>query len=287
MTGVYTAEKKDGTKYYRTNISFKGHHISLGSSDDEIFAAKIYDQAKAFTKDRDYDKELPVSIAAAVERLYETFRKYPDVNYEKLVSMVNLRDNGIYIGNPIYLLQGFFLYFLTPSEILKFDRDDLFYYSNHRIMKRGGHLYVNDFGMQVSLLSRYGVRSHGVKGIDYMFSNGDETDFRYENMDIINPWHGVFRNDEGGMISYTAKIHIEGYWQVGNYRDAVTAAIAYNKACDMARAFGVDKNYSLNYIEEMSAREYAGVYTELKLSKKFRDYLKEYRAGGSENGTDV
>ena len=62
---------------------------------------------------------------------------------------INVRDNGIYIKNPIYLKKGFFLYYLTEEEILKFDVDDLFYYSEHKIMRRGNHFFVSDFGMQV------------------------------------------------------------------------------------------------------------------------------------------
>ena len=273
MRGVFEARKKDGSIYYRANISYKGHHISLGSSEEEEAAGRMYEQAKEFTEDTAFEHELPQGVVAATERVTHELDKYPGLNFENLVSMVNLRDNGIYIGNPIYLLSGFFLYFLTPQDVLKFDRDDLFYYSNHRIMKRGGHLFVNDFGMQVSLLSRYGVRSHGVKGVDYLFANGDDFDFRYENMEIINPWHGVFRTEKRGKITYIAKIHIDGYYQVGRYDDAVSAAIAYNKAVDMARAGGIDKNFQENYIEDLSAREYAAIYTDIALSKKYVDYI--------------
>ena len=33
-------------------------------------------------------------------------------------------------------------YYLSPSHVLKFDPDDLFYYSSHKIMRRGNHYFV-------------------------------------------------------------------------------------------------------------------------------------------------
>ncbi len=273
--GLFQTKKKDGTVYYRVNISFKGHHISLGSSEDKSRASRIYEQARVLTVDEEFSEKPAGGIVSVTERIGRILVKYDELNFEKVVSITNLRDNGIYIGNPIYLLEGFFLYFLKPSEVLKFDRDDLFYYSNHRIMKRGGRLFVNDFGMQVSVLARYGVRGHGVKGVDFVFSNGDETDLRYENIQIINPYNGVFKEDDSGKVSFTAKIHIDGYWLLGSYPDAVTAAIAYNKAVDMAHAAGIKKDYSQNYIEDMSGKNYAAIYSELNISKKYRNYLRE------------
>lgn len=68
----------------------------------------------------------------------------------------------MYIKTPIYLRKNYFSYYLDISHELKFDIDDLFYYSEHRILKRQGHLYVNDYGMQVTLLNRYGIQPHAV-----------------------------------------------------------------------------------------------------------------------------
>ena len=58
----------------------------------------------------------------------------------------------------------YFSYYLSENEELKFDIDDLFYYSNHKIMRRGGHLFVSDYGMQISILSRYEIMLHKVNG---------------------------------------------------------------------------------------------------------------------------
>ena len=152
--------------------------------------------------------------------------------------------------------------------------DDLFYYSSHKILQRGGHLYTNDYGMQVSLLSRYGIKNYAVAGTDYEFVNGDCHDFRYENIRNINPYYGVSRLDENGRISYLTRIHINGNYQIGIYASETDAAIAYNKAVDLAKTAGIDRNYPTNYIAGLSASDYADIYTKIKVSKAYREYLK-------------
>ena len=87
----------------------------------------------------------------------------------KWVILINFRDNGIYFGTPIYARTKFFYYYLSPTYVLKFDIDDLFYYSSRKIMKRNGHLFVADYGMQVNILNRYGIRNFAVPGKDYIF----------------------------------------------------------------------------------------------------------------------
>ena len=72
-----------------------------------------------------------------------------------MVMLINLRDTGIYCRNPIYLQRRFFDYYLDPDTVLRFDIEELFYYTNHKIQRRGGHLFVADYGMQVNSLSFY------------------------------------------------------------------------------------------------------------------------------------
>ena len=74
--------------------------------------------------------------------------------------------------------------------------EDLFYYSSHKIMCRGNHYFVADYGMQQTLTSRYGIKSYGVPGVDYCFVNGDPTDFRRENLQIHNIYHGVRKRQQ-------------------------------------------------------------------------------------------
>ena len=163
---------------------------------------------------------------------------------------------------------------LFGASALKFEIDDLFFYSTHKILKRGGHLFVNEYGMQTSILSRYGIKNFAVAGKDYIFMNGDTMDFRYSNIMVINRYYGVTAAVRKGQPCYEVRIHINGNFLVGVFRQETTAAIAYNKAVDLAAAHGVLKNFSENYIPDMSAKEYAEIYSELKLSKKFLHYLE-------------
>ena len=45
QTGVYSAKKKDGTIYYRANITYQAKHISLGSFSSEDDAHSAYSEA--------------------------------------------------------------------------------------------------------------------------------------------------------------------------------------------------------------------------------------------------
>lgn len=262
-SGVYTARKKDGTVYYRANIHYHAKHISLGSYATQAQAAEVYTKARALLADP----------SATLPQVF-FHGKYSGIPYDKIVILLNFRDNGMYLGTPIYLKSAhYFIYYLSPELELKFDSDDLFYYSSHRILQRGGHLYTNDYGMQVSLLSRYGIKNYAVAGTDYEFVNGDPTDLRYANVRNINPYYGVSRIDNNGRISYLTRIHINGNYQIGIYNSETEAAIAYNKAVDLAKAAGNDKKYPANYIAGLSASEYAEIYTRITVSRAYRKYL--------------
>ena len=54
----------------------------------------------------------------------------------------------------------------------------------------------------------------------FCFVNGDENDFRYSNLKIINPYFGVERIDKNGTEHYKVRIHIHGNITVGNYTNA-------------------------------------------------------------------
>ncbi len=262
LTGVYTAKKKDGSIYYRSNITYRGKHISLGSFQSETDAHRAYLEADRLLKD---------SHIVIDHILFSDYL----LGHEKIVSLLNFRDHKIYIKNPIYMYRTYFHYYLTPDEIYKFDIDDLFYFSSHKLLKRGGRLYVNDYGMQVTVLSRYGIRNFAVAGKDYQFANQDHYDLRYENIININPFHGVRRISQNGSVAYETYIHIRGDYQIGVYRTLHEGAIAYNKAADLARQHGVEKNFPTNFITELSAREYAQAYTDVTISEKYKKYLKQ------------
>lgn len=257
LPGVYRARKKDGSVYYRASITYKGKHVSLGSYPDEAEAAEAYREAGRL-----------LSEFSAELTLYDKPRNV--LPFEKWVVLINFRDNGIYIKTPIYLENKYFIYYFSQDDRLLFDVDDLFYYSNHKILRRGGHLFVSDFGMQVNILSRYGIKNFAVAGRDFRFVNNDDSDFRYRNIEIINRYHGVTRISCGGRIRYKSKIHINGDYIIGTYAAEDDAAIAYNKAADLMKTKGFQKKFPINYIDNMNSDMYWQIYNEISISRKLK-----------------
>lgn len=257
--GVYATKLKDGTPSFRASITYRGRHISLGSFDAATKAAKVYKEALKITSDSSFT--------------LSSYRSSMSIPFEKYVSLINYRDKGMYISNPIYLEKKYFLYYLSPGNPLKFDIEDLFYYSSHKIMKRGSHLFVADYGSQLSVLQRYGIKSYAVEGRDYRFANDDPTDLRYENIIILNRYRGVIQFAQRGFIKYKAVIHIKSNYVIGRYNSEAEAAIAYNKAADILIKNGVKKNFQLNYVEDLSPSQYADIYVKLKISPKIYGIL--------------
>jgi len=262
LPGVYLNKKKDGSPLYRSSITHSGKHISLGSFPDEQTAHQAYLEASAL-----------LSTTQPTRMLLEHYQaKHQILPFEKWVVLLNFRDNRIYIKTPIYLEKRFFTYYYSQTCRYKFDVDDLFYYSNHKIMKRGNHLFVADYGMQVNILSRYGIKNYAVPEKDFRFVNGDNTDFRYRNIEIINHYHGVTKQIVKGREFYLTKIHINGDYIVGRYQTENEAAAAYNRAVMLLQEQGVKKNFPINYIEGISDIEYANLLTKVRISGKIRHY---------------
>lgn len=257
--GVYIAHKKDNSIYYRASITYKRKHISLGSFDFAQDANLAYLEADEIL----YSPNISI----------DSYQSTSPLPFEKWVVLINFRDNGLYFGTPIYAKPKFFYYYLSPTLILKFDIDDLFYYSSHKIMKRNGHLFVADYGMQTNILNRMGIRSHSVPGKDYIFINGDTTDYRSQNIRILNRYQGVSQVKIKGKIRYKARINIPGYYVIGHYSTEDEAAIAYNKAIDILKKRGVTKSYTANYIEALSPSSYADIYSHVKISEKIQNYI--------------
>ena len=234
MEGCFSAKKKDGSIYYRASMTYRAKHISLGSFSVQENAAGAYREAKRLLSDAS------LSLSDYAE--------------------------GCFLSTPLYVRPRFFYYYLSKDLVLKFDVDDLFYYSSHKIMKRGGHYFVADFGMQVNILNRYGIKNYAVSGRDYRFENGDTTDFRRENLVILNRYHGVSYEKEKGL--YLSKIHVRGNYVIGRYATMDEAAIAYNKAVDILKKAGCPKAFVPNYVENIPAGMYAEIYTRLPVSSK-------------------
>ena len=254
--GVTKARKKDGSIYYRASLTIKSKHVSLGSYPTKELAGQAYREACLILKDGMY----------APEDFSDTFA----LDFSKFVILLNYRSSGIYFRTPIYLQPRYFYYYLSPGKRLIFDREDLFFYANHKIQVRGGYYFVYDYGSQYSILSRYGIKSYAKKGIDYIFANHNEYDFRYENIQVINEYMGVTEKDGGAC--YECIIHINGNILVGRYPDRITAAIAYNKAVDTLWARGLRKQYIRNYITSYSTAQYKAAYAAVEISKRITGY---------------
>ena len=87
LAGVYIAYKKDKTLYYRSSITYKNKHISLGSFAEELTAHNAYLEATNILSDN------TINI--------EQYNKKKLLSFDKWVSLINFRDNGIYFKNPI------------------------------------------------------------------------------------------------------------------------------------------------------------------------------------------
>lgn len=260
LPGVYYARKKNGEPYYRASITYLNKHISLGSYSTELKAHRAYKLAR-----RILDNPSGYRI--------DNYPSPCPLSFHKWVVLINIRDNKIYIKNPIYIKKRYFLYYIDMNTVLKFDAEDLFYYARHKILKRGGHLFTSEYGMQVNILSRYGIKNYAVCGRDYVFINRDNTDFRYSNIEIINRYNGVTKIFKKGLPYYQSKIHINGDYIIGIYTTEEEAAIAYNKAANLLKDKGLNKNYSLNYIEGMDEITYASMYQRIRISKRLRELI--------------
>lgn len=256
--GAFRAQKKDGTVYYRSSFTYKNKHISLGSYNTMSEAHAAYLEAGRIINTpslalMDYTKSCPLS-------------------FEKWVILFNFRDNNLYFSTPIYVRKRYFSYYLDEHTELKFSIDDLFYYASHKIMRRNGHFFVADYGMQVTILNRYGIKSYGICGKDYNLINGDPHDFRYENIEILNTYHGVRHVSHRGKPKYQARIHLRGYYIIGYYDTALEAAIAYNKAIDILHTNGLIKQFKQNYMDGVSPSVYADIYRRISISPKISAY---------------
>ena len=255
--GVYTIRKADGSISYRASLTRKGKHISLGSFPTEKAAHLAYREAGRLLSDP--------SITV------DDLKTDSPLPFLKAVTLINLRDNGIYFGAPILLDKRDFLYYLDRDDVYRFDLDDLFYYSSHRIMRRGSRLFVADYGSQIGIMSRFGIRSFAVAGRDYLFRNGDDHDLRYANIVIINRYRGVLSYAERGFQRYKAVIHVRGNFLIGRFDSEEEAAIAYNKAIDTLMQNGFRKKYEPNYLEDVGPAEYAEIYQRIIIPQKLLD----------------
>ena len=234
LPGSYESKKKDGSIYYRSSCTFRNRHISLGSYSTSGEAHEAYKQA--------------LFLLGHSEVSLEDYSKLNPLPFEKWVVLINFRDNHLYFSTPIYVRPKFFYYYLDEHFRLTFDIDDLFFYASHKITRRKGHLFVAHYGMQLNLANRYGIKNYAVLGKDYRFVNGDCHDYRYENIEILNPYQGVSTVNRRGKKMFKAQLHLNGNYTIGYYDSSLEAAIAYNKAVDIVKRNGCKKNFIQNLL---------------------------------------
>ena len=113
LPGSFKAKKKDGTIYYRSSITYKNKHISLGSFSTEQEAHLGYIEA--------------TNLISNPEITLDDYSNESVLTFEKWVVLLNFRDNHIYFSTPIYVRPKFFYYYLSSKERFTFDIDDLFF----------------------------------------------------------------------------------------------------------------------------------------------------------------
>ncbi len=89
LPGVYSTKKQDGSPYFRASLTHKGKHISLGSYSTMELAHQAYSEACIILRDPALNTESCQGEQALL--------------FEKRISLMNLRDNGIY---PIPYISG-------------------------------------------------------------------------------------------------------------------------------------------------------------------------------------
>ena len=106
LPGVFTARKKDHSLYYRSSITIREKHISLGSYPTELAAHLAYQEAHM------------ISRADSVG--LEDYADSSPLSFHKWVVLINFRDNGLYFSMPIYLKNKYFLYYLFITYVIFF-----------------------------------------------------------------------------------------------------------------------------------------------------------------------
>ena len=252
MSYIYPS-RDELAKSYKLYFVYNKEKIYLGSYASYEKAQEILAEAEALMQDPHH--------------LIPDFSKYK-MDYKKVISLCNFRDNKKYIKNPIYIYTNYFHYYLSKDCILTFDLKELFYFSTYKIHKRGNYLYTQDNVSQKSILSRFGILNHSVVGKDYFFKNNDPYDFRKENLEIIKSYKGVTKKEKADGDIYIASIYIDSNLIIGYYASEIEAAIAYNKAIDLISDHTPQKLFTPNLIPYLTSDEYQSIYSSITVSPR-------------------
>jgi hypothetical protein len=284
---IYPVNKKSGIEY-QLYYRYKNRRLYLGTYKTFELASLAFLQAKDLTS----SNLLIDSIAELT------------LPFNKAVSLINFRDNGVLFKNPIYVCGDYFKYYYSRDIVFLFDNKHLFFFSTNKIAIRGNYIYTQDGITQKNILHRFGIPSHSVAGKDYIFKNNNPYDFRKSNLHIINRYLGVTYTTKNGNPVYVAKIFLNKSIVVGHYTSEVEAAIAYNKAADLLEKH-TQADYLRNEIPYLTKAEYNALYESISLSaylnspsinrrfsstKKYRGICKDksgYRASIGYKGKQI
>ena len=70
------------------------------------------------------------------------------------------------------------------------------------------------------------------------------------------------------MQKFKTVIHVKSNYVVGHYETEEEAAIAYNKAADLLAKKGISTKFRQNYLEDLSASDYAEIYRKIPVSHR-------------------
>ncbi|OON96469.1 MAG: hypothetical protein ATN36_00750 [Epulopiscium sp. Nele67-Bin005] len=189
--------------------------------------------------------------------------------FNKVVILINFRDNGTYFNNPIYVRDNHFSYFINNEVELLFDMIHLFFFSTHKIYQRNQLFYTQHKFTQLSILNRLGIIPSSKVNKDYFFINGNIYDFRKDNLKIIKNYFGVSTLQKDEKTYYRTTISMPNTVVVGTYESEIQAAIAYNKALIFLKEKGVETKAKENNIPYLTKKEYDALYHQVELSPKF------------------
>ena len=82
----------------------------------------------------------------------------------------------------------------------------------------------------------------------------------------------MIREGTFGQYRYLARIHLNGNFRIGVFDSPKEAAIAYNKAVDVCKNKGIDKNFPINYLDNVPAAEYAQIYDSIQIPASIGHY---------------
>lgn len=252
MSYIYPVKSCE-TIRYRVYYLHQSKKIYIGLYNDLEKATHAYDLASRLLNN-------PIPLEACDDQI---------IDFKKCVSLINFRENGIYFNNPIYVYPTYFDYYFSVDCKYTFDLKDLFFLTHNKLCQRGNYLYVTLHSRQENLLRRFGILNHASEGKDYIFKNGNPSDFRRENLHLLNHYIGVSFGKKHGKPTYTSKILFNNYITIGHYDSELEAAIAYNKAVDLLASKCTDSKFIKNDIPYLTRSEYQSLYERIVLSKRF------------------